>query len=71
MNQAVLAIAVDECESLRAKLFADLPLPRSPEDALAIATAFAQQAQVIYRALGGPRMAAAQFYMLADQEVVR
>ena len=64
-SKEMLPTAIDECAALRASLInrAD---KTTADDAIAIATAFALEAANIYRALGGEKMVAAQFYILAD-----
>lgn len=63
----VLEIAVEECDKLRIWLVREHC--REEADAIAVAVAMMQQAEIIFRALGGGQMVAAQFYRAADRAI--
>lgn len=65
-NIELLNSALNDTETLGIQLFNNSS--KTPEAALAIATAFIMQARKIYRTLGGARLSAAQFYGIADEE---
>lgn len=59
----MLKTAMNESQLLRQSL---IKRCKTQEDAMAIATAFALEAKLIWSTFGGDRHAAAQFYHLAD-----
>lgn len=61
----VLTKAVNECEAFRALLIRECCT--SEQDAIAVAIAMMQQTEKIFVAIGGNKMAAAQFYGAADR----
>ena len=65
MDTAVLEKAVTEAEEFRARFINENC--RSEEDAIALAVALAQQAEIIWKTVGSAKQAAAQFYAFADR----
>ncbi len=68
LSDDILRQAVEEAAILRTSLIRRC---KTDEDAIAVATAFALEAEHIYEELGGSRMAAAQFYRQADKLAVK
>lgn len=66
-DTAFLETALREANDLHASL---VRRAKSEEDLVAIASVFAEEAAAVYRAMGGGRMVAAQFYRIADNAAV-